>query len=118
MALPNDTEVPSYDKRFNLLQSVRKKTTFATYEQAFKDKNARDNIVRPHKFQEEQWVLVRHDNAQKSESERFGHYQMVEKMLLGTYGLHYPNKRELAALVHGNRLIEATVSTADKLKEM
>src|SRR5437773_8129173 len=42
----------------------------------------------------------------------------VQKMLLGTYTLHDPNGRELAALVHGNRLIEATVSTADALKEL
>ena len=90
----------------------------ATYERAFKDKNARDKLVQPHKFQEGQWVLVRHDNAQKFESKWFGPYQVVQKMLLGTYRLHDPNGRELAALVHGNRLIEATVSTADELKEL
>ena len=39
-------------------------------------------------------------------------------MLLGTYRLHDPNGKELAALVHGNRLIEATVQTADELKEL
>jgi hypothetical protein len=39
-------------------------------------------------------------------------------MLLGTYRLQDPNGRELAALVHGNRLIEATVRTADELKEL
>ena len=90
----------------------------ATYERAFKDKNARDKLVQLHKFQVGQWVLVRHDNAQKFESKWFGPYQVVEKMLLGTYRLHDPDGRELAALVHSNRLIEATVSTAGELKEL
>ena len=39
-------------------------------------------------------------------------------MLLGTYRLQDSNGRELAALVHGNRLIEATVRIADELKEL
>src|SRR5277367_6453624 len=42
----------------------------------------------------------------------------MQKMLLGTYRLHDPNGKELAALVHGNRLIEATVCTAEELKEL
>ena len=63
-------------------------------------------------------MLVRHDNAQKFESKWFGSYQMVQKMLLSTYRLQDPNGRELAALVHGNRLIEATVNTADELKAL
>ena len=67
---------------------------------------------------EGQLVLVRHENPQKFESKWFGPYQVVQKMLLGTYRLHDPNGRELAALVHGNRLIDATVRTADELKEL
>ena len=39
-------------------------------------------------------------------------------MLLGTYRLQDPNERELAALVHGNRLIKATVRTADELRDL
>ena len=88
----------------------------ATYERAFKDKNARDKLVQPHKFQG-QWAQILYDNAQK-ESKRFGPYQGVQKMLLGAYRLHDPNDRELAALVHGNLLIEATVSTVDELKAL
>jgi len=83
-----------------------------------KDKNARDELVEPHKFEEGQWVLVRHENPQKFESKWFGPYQVIQKMLLGTYHLHDPNGRELAALVHGNRLIEATVRTTHELKEL
>src|SRR5947207_3266363 len=75
VALSNDPKVAAHDERFKLVQSVRKK---ATYERAFKDKNARDKLVQPHKFQEGQWVLVRHDNAQKFESKWFGPYQVLE----------------------------------------
>jgi len=61
---------------------------------------------------------VRHENPQKFESKWFGPYQVMQKMLLGTYRLHDPNGKELAALVHGNRLVEVTVHTADELKEL
>src|SRR4030095_6043151 len=54
----------------------------------------------------------------KFESKWFEPYQIVQKMLLGTYRLQDPNGRELAALLHGNRLIEATVQTANELKEL
>ena len=118
VALANDADPAPHDERFRLLQSVRKEAAIATYDRAFKDKNARDELVQPHKFTEGQWVLVRHENPQKFESKWFGPYQVVQAMLLGTYRLHDPNGKELAALVHGNRLIEATVSTADELKEL
>jgi phosphate:Na+ symporter len=39
-------------------------------------------------------------------------------MLLGTYRLQDPNGTELEALIHGNRLIKAAISTADALKQM
>jgi hypothetical protein len=39
-------------------------------------------------------------------------------MLLGTYRLQDPNGRELAALVHGNRLIRANIRTADELQDL
>jgi hypothetical protein len=118
ITLPSDANVAPHEERFKLLQSARKEAAIATYDRAFKDKNARDELVQPHKFQEGQWVLVRHENPQKFESKWFGPYQVVQKMLLGTYRLQDPNGRELAALVHGNRLIEATVRTADELKEL
>ena len=116
--MSSDTEPAPHDERFKLLQSVRKEAALATYDRAVKDKNARDELVEPHKFQEGQWVLVRHENPQKFESKWFGPYQVIQKMLLGTYRFHDPNGKELAALVHGNQLIEATVCTADELKEL
>ena len=48
----------------------------------------------------------------------FEPYEVIQKMLLGTYRLQDLNGRELAALLHGNRLIEATVRTADELKQL
>src|SRR5436305_14728652 len=44
--------------------------------------------------------------------------KVVQKMLLGTYRLQDPNGRELAALVHGNRLIKANIRTADELRDL
>ena len=115
--MPIDAEATSHDGRFKLLQSTRKEAVIATYERAFKDNNARDELVQPHKFKEGQWVLVRHENPQKFESKWFGPYQVIQ-MLLGTYRLQDPNRRELSAVVHGNRLIEATVGTADELRDV
>ena len=50
LALPSDAEAAPHHERFKLLQSVRKEVAIATYERAFKDKNARDELVQPHKF--------------------------------------------------------------------
>src|SRR5208282_152871 len=64
-------------------------------------------------------MLVHHENPLKFESKWFGPYQVFQKMLLvGTYRLQDPDGRELAALIHGNRLIETIVRTADELKEL
>ena len=74
--------------------------------------------MKPHKLEEGEWVLVRHENPQKFEAKWFGPYQVVQKMLLGTYRLRDPNGRELAALVHGNRLIKVNIRTADELRDL
>ena len=63
-------------------------------------------------------MLVRHENPQKFESKWFGPYQVVEKKMLGTYRLQDPNGKELAALVHGNRLLKANISSAETLKKL
>ena len=39
-------------------------------------------------------------------------------MLLGMYRLQDPNGRELAALVHGNRLIKANMRRAEELRDL
>jgi len=118
VVMSSDAELAPHDKRFKLLQSVRKEAALATYDRAFKDKNAWDELVEPHKFQEGQWVLVHHENPQKFKSKWFGPYQVKQKMLLGIYHLHNPNGKELAVLVHGNQLIEVMVCTVDELKEL
>ena len=58
---------------------------------------------------------MRHENPQKLESKWFGPYQIVEKKLLGTYRLQDSNGKELAALVHDNRLIQANIRTTNEL---
>jgi hypothetical protein len=82
VASPNDAEPAPHEERLKLLQSARKEAAIATYERALKDKGAQDELVKPHKFQEGEWVLVRHENPLKFESKWFGPYQVVQKMLL------------------------------------
>jgi hypothetical protein len=118
IALPVDSETGSSEERLELLQSARKEAAMATYEQAFKDKNSQDDRVILHKLDEGEWVLVRHENPQKFKAKWFGPYQVVQKMLLGTYRLQDPNGRELASVVHGNRLIRANMQTADELRDL
>jgi hypothetical protein len=45
-------------------------------------------------------------------------YGVIEKTMLGTYRLQDPNGKELATVVHGDRLINANISTADELKQL
>ena len=113
-----DAEPAPYEERLKLLQSARKEAAIASYERALKDKSVRDQLVMPHELEEGQWVLVRHENPQKFEAKWFGPYQIVQRMLLETYRLVDPNGRELAALVHGNRLIKANIRTADELQDL
>ncbi|TMI79079.1 MAG: DDE-type integrase/transposase/recombinase, partial [Bacteroidetes bacterium] len=118
VALPIDADTVIHDERLKILESARKEAAFATYERAMKDKDARDDLVKPHTLEEGEWVLVRHERPLKFESKWFGPYQIVERKLLGTYRLQDPNGRELAALVHGNRLIKANIRTADELRDL
>jgi hypothetical protein len=80
--LPDDTTAEGNDERIRVLQSARHDAVLATYERALKSKIARDELVQPHELEEGQWVLVRHEAAQKFEVKWFGPYQIVEKMLL------------------------------------
>jgi hypothetical protein len=113
-----DLDSAPYEERLERLQSARKEAAIASYERALKDKSVRDKLVTPHKLDEGQWVLVHHEKPQKFEAKWFGPYQVAQRMLLGTYRLQDPNGRELAALVHGNRLIKANIRTADELRDL
>jgi hypothetical protein len=118
IALPSNATAAGYEERLKLVQSARQEAAMATYKRAFKDKAARDQVVSQHKLDEGEWVLVRHENPQKFECKWFGPYQIVQKMLLGTYRLQDPNGRELASLIHGNRLVKANIHTADELRDL
>ena len=65
MALPIDAETAFQDERLKILKSARKEAVFATYERAMKDKDARDDLVKPHTLEEGEWVLVRHERPLK-----------------------------------------------------
>jgi len=71
-----------------------------------------------HTLEEDEWVLVRHESPKKFECKWFGPYQIIERMMLGTYRLQDPNGKELAALVHGHRLIQANIQTTDELRKL
>ena len=107
-----------YRPRVEAVQSARQEAAQVTYERALREKTLRDQQVKLHRVGVGEWVLVRHESSQKFESKWFGPYQIVEKMMLGTYRLHDPNGIELASLVHGNRLIQANISSADKLRKL
>src|SRR4030095_302048 len=51
VAMPIDAQIAPHEERVKIVQSARKEAAAATYERAFKDKNARDEFVQPHKFQ-------------------------------------------------------------------
>ena len=117
---PLDVDVPpqDYHARIEAVQSARQEASRVTYERALRAKAARDELVQPHNLTEGEWVLVRHEDPQKFESKWFGPYQIMEKMMLGTYRLQDPNGKELAALVHGNRLLRAYISSTETLKKL
>ncbi len=117
-ALPIDATPEGHDERIRLVQSARQEAAVAMHERALKAKGARDEIVTLHSLEEGDWVLVRHEKPQKFETKWFGPYQIVQRMLLGTYRLHDPDGRELQALVHGNRLIKANIRTTDELRKL
>jgi hypothetical protein len=75
-------------------------------------------LTTPHNLEEGDWVLVRHEKPHKFESKWFGPYQVIQKMLLGTYRLQDPNGIVLKALVHGHHLLRANVQTTDELKKL
>src|SRR5208282_649641 len=117
-AFPSDAPPAEHEERIRTMSSVRQEATRATYERALRDRKFRDDIVTPHTLEVGEWVLVRHEKPQKLESKWFGPYQIVQKMLLGTYRLQDSNGSELQALVHGNRLIKANISTTDELRKL
>jgi uncharacterized protein with von Willebrand factor type A (vWA) domain len=104
-ALPNEVTAEGHEERIRLVQSARTEAVLASHERAMKAKTAPDGVVQPHELDAGDWVLVRHENPQKFESKWFGPYQIMEHKLLGTYRLQDRRGRELAALVHGNRLM-------------
>ena len=117
-ALPSNASPAEHEEHIRIMSSARQEATRATFERALRDRKVRDDTVTPHTLEVGDWVLVRHETPQKFESKWFGPYQIVQKMLLGTYRLQDPNGRELQVLVHGNRLLKANISTTDELRKL
>ena len=92
-----------------LLQSTRQEAAIASYKRACIEKEKRDDLVVPHTLDKGDWVLIRQEGHNKFESTWFGPYQIVQKMLLGTYCIQDPKGKEFGHLIHGNRLIRANI---------
>lgn len=117
-ALAAEALPATHEERLKAVRSIRQEAAIATYERAFKEKRINDELVTPHTLEEGDWVLVRHEKPQKMETKWFGPYQIIERKMLGTYRLQDPNGRELSALVHGYRLIQANIRTTDELRKL
>jgi hypothetical protein len=118
LARPANAEVADPMDRIPKIWAARREAVLATYQRAVKEQGQRNDLVTPHALDSGEWVLVRHENPQKFESKWFGPYQIVEKKLLGTYRLQDPSGKELAALIHGNRLVQANIRTTDALRKL
>src|SRR5205814_639110 len=107
-----------HEQQIKLLQSARTEAMIAAYERAFKGSSYRNELVTPHHLDVDDWVLVRHETLNKFEPKWYGPYQIIERMLLRTYRLQDPSGTELEALIHGNGLIKAAISTTDGLRDL
>ena len=85
--LSSEATPADHEERLHLVQSARQEAARATYERALQAKRAFDEIVKSHDLQVGQWILIWHENPRKFESKWYGSYQIIEKMLLGTYRL-------------------------------
>jgi hypothetical protein len=99
------------------VQSVRQEAVRVMYERALQAKDVYDKQGTPHTMEIGDWVLVWHETPQKFEAKWFGPYQIVIKMLLGTYGLQDLNRKKLAALVHRDQLLKIRISSVDQLRK-
>lgn len=113
ITLPSDATPAAYDERLKRIQLARIQAARVTYEQAFKNKQWRDGIVKPHHLNIGTWVLVRHKSPNKFEAKRDCLYQILDKMLLHTYRLQDPKGQELPTLMHGNHLVDTKINNTE-----
>jgi hypothetical protein len=101
-----------------VVQSARQAAATATHNRAVQARDNLSELTTPHNLEAGDWVLVRHEKPHKFESKWFGPYQIIQKILLGTYRLQDLSGIILKALVHGNRLLRANVQTTEELKKL
>ena len=116
--LAEDAVAADNETRLQSVYTARQEATRAAYERALQAKELHDEVVKEHELTEGEWVLVRHEDPQKFEAKWFGPYQITQCMALGTYRLQDPSGKELQALVHGNRLLKAHLSTHSALEKL
>ena len=117
-SLPVDATAAEFEEYIRVIQSVRQAAATATHNRAVQARDRLSGLTTPYNLEAGDWVLVRHEKPHKFESKWFGPYQIIRKMLLGTYGLQDPNGIILKAFVRGNCLLRANVQTTDELKKL
>jgi hypothetical protein len=79
------------------------------YERAMASLKGREERVKLHNFNKNDYVLVRNEYTQKFQARWFGLYKIIDQMPLGTYQLADPHRRPLCNLINGQRLVKAHV---------
>ena len=102
---PHDVE--KLEGRLERLQHARMAANQKLVERAIKAQKLRAAFVKESPFKEGDWVLVRAESRNKFEGRWFGPYQVVKRMLLGTYRLADPKGNVVRTLINGQRLIQA-----------
>jgi len=75
IALAIDAVTANHEARIQAVGSARQEAAQASYERAWQAKTIRDELVKEHELSEGEWVLVRHESAQKFETKWFGPYR-------------------------------------------
>ena len=87
-------------------------------EKAIKTQQIRNQLVKDVGFRENQWVLVRAENRNKFEGRWYGPYQIIKKMILGTYLLADPQGNIVANLINGQRLVTANIPDGKTVSQL
>jgi hypothetical protein len=97
-------------ERIEKLQHARMIANKRLVEKAIKAKQVRNQLVKNVGFREDQWVLVRAKSRNKFKGRWFRPYQVVKKMILGTYLLADPTGNVVTNLINEQRLVTANIS--------
>lgn len=116
--LPDDQtgdERAMQEDRLTQIQHARALANERLLAHAIKRRAIRDDLVKEHPFEKDDWVLVRNETPQKFQPKWFGPYRVLKRHPLGTYAIEEPDGRVVRNLVNGQRLIRANVDKPERL---